>query len=68
MSRYSEIDQFPDFVRDKKTGAIVNINKTKASADKLRLRREQEREEEINKLKDDVGEIKDLLHKILEKK
>ena len=28
----------------------------------------QEREEEINKLKDDVGEIKDLLHKILEKK
>jgi hypothetical protein len=68
MNRYSEIDQFPDFVKDEKTGAIVNINKTKADADRLKLKREREREEEINKLKDDVGEIKDLLHKLLEKK
>ena len=61
----------PRLARDKKTGAILNINSTEISRVKeLRTnQRELKRaeKEEINQLKSDVAEIKMILSKIVEK-
>lgn len=62
------------YVRDKKTGAVLNINKTEISLAKERklARRKKESEyqsmkQDVNELKKDMNEIKDLLGKIVER-
>lgn len=67
MSRYIKIADHPDLVRDRRTGAILNINTREIQRQKEILRQKQAEKQEIQQLKNDVGEIKSLLHKLLEK-
>jgi DNA-binding transcriptional regulator GbsR (MarR family) len=67
MSRYIKIADRPDLVRDRRTGAILNINTREIQRQKEILRQKQAEKQEIQQLKNDVGEIKSLLHKLLEK-
>lgn len=60
--------------RDTTTGAIVNINKRDAEAARERKRRRQQAmvdqqrlESDVQDLKNEVSEVKDMLTKILEK-
>lgn len=66
-----KVEGQPGLARDKKTGAILNINSTEINRIK-ELRKNQRdlrrsEREEINQLKSDVEEIKMMLSKIVEK-
>lgn len=66
-----KVEGQPGLARDKKTGAILNINSTEINRIK-ELRKNQRdlrrsEREEINQLKRDVEEIKMILSKIVEK-
>ena len=66
-----KVDGYPNLARDKKTGAIININTTEAGRIKeLRLQQrafKKTQEQEINQLISDVSEIKMMLSKLIEK-
>ena len=69
-----KIENYENLVKDTKSGAIVNTNKSEFQ---LYMKRRQERNKngdklrnackEINNLKSELGEIKSLLVKALEK-
>lgn len=64
--RYISVDGHSDLVKDKKTGAILNVN---TNFEQLRKNKESRKtqQEEIKQLKNDVGEIKNLLEVIIKK-
>lgn len=73
MAKFAKVDGNPNLVRDKITGAILNINNNeikKAKQRKRVWREEKEKTEqlavEVSDLKQDVNEIKTLLNKLLE--
>ena len=57
------------FVRQKDNpGAIINVDKNGLQAYKLRREAEKRKESDINTLKNEMSEIKNLLTQLLEKK
>jgi hypothetical protein len=64
---YIPVEDHPNLFRDRVTGAIINIDKSKAV--KARAKREQILKEktELETLKTEVAEIKDLLKQLLER-
>ena len=64
---YIPVEGHTNLVRDAATGAIINIDKSKAS--KARKAREAvlREKEELAELKNDVAEIKSLLKQLLER-
>lgn len=67
MSRFSKVQNQPDYIKDHLTGAIVHINSTKSQAERKRLQTEDQKQQEIDQLKNDVSDIKSLLYQLLEK-
>lgn len=58
-----------DLVRDSRTMAILNVDKNILAKDALfkqKQVRDKRVDDAINKLEDDVKEVKDILHKILQ--
>lgn len=73
MAKYMKVEGNTSLVRDKASGAILNINNSEASQARQRkhqrmLAKEKENQlrEEVDDIKRDVSEIKDLLNRILE--
>lgn len=73
MAKYINVKGNPSLVRDMSTGAILNINSSEIhSARKRKHLKEQDKQKQVklqsdvDGLKQDIGEIKDLLTKILE--
>jgi hypothetical protein len=64
---YIKVEGHPNLVRDKNSGAILNINKTEIEANRIRKEREKQKDKEIEQLKNDVSEIKSMLNKLVEK-
>jgi malate/lactate dehydrogenase len=71
---YKNVEGEYGLVRDDQTGVILNINKTEIqnAREQKRLRKLKEKEEaelreSVSKLENEVGEIKDLLSKLVEK-
>jgi len=65
--KYTKVSGNSDLVRDKNSGAILNINRnefTKAKAARAERFREKE---ELKTLKNDVSELKSMLQQLLEK-
>ena len=67
MSDYIKVEGHPNLVRDKKSGVILNINKTELEANRIRKEKQREKDKEIEQLKNDVSEIKSMLNKLVEK-
>jgi uncharacterized FlaG/YvyC family protein len=74
MSRYLKVEGHDGLVRDQKTGAILNINKSEieTAREQKKLRMQKLKEEEqlkqaVAQLETDVKEIKSLLSQIAEK-
>lgn len=67
MSRFVQVEHHPDLVRDLETGAILNINTDNIRKQKEILQQKRRERQEIDQLKNDVGEIKSLLQQLLEK-
>jgi len=67
MSDYIKVEGHPNLVRDRKSGVILNINKTELEANRIRKQKQREKDNEIEQLKNDVSEIKSMLNKLVEK-
>lgn len=68
MKDFTGVKGHPGLVRDKGSGAILNINNNEIREARKRKKLWKEQQEELNTLKNDVSEIKLLLNKILEAK
>tara|TARA_B100000212_G_scaffold99610_1_gene73256 strand:+ start:5798 stop:6004 length:207 start_codon:yes stop_codon:yes gene_type:complete len=64
---YKKVEGNSDLVRDTSTGAILNINKDEISAARKRKLERRQKEKEFEDLKNEVGDIKNMLTKIIEK-
>lgn len=60
------VEGHPDLVRDPRTNMIMNINKDKIRQELLKRERAKQEREEMNQLKSDVEQIKQMLQKLLE--
>jgi hypothetical protein len=66
-SKYIPVEDYPDLVRDRQTGALLYINTSEIDKQKqARAKKIQERQE-IDQMKSDINEIKLLLQKLVEK-
>ena len=63
---YKQVEGHKDLVRDTETTAILNVNRKAYDMAIERDKRIKREKEEINILKQDVNEIKDMLQKLLE--
>lgn len=71
MENYLKVKDYPEFVRDKKSNAILNIdsvslNKYKEERNKLINMNKVIKEHE--KMKNDISDIKSMLIELMEKK
>ena len=64
---YKEVKGYSNLVRDTSTNAVLNINKDEISAARKRKLERRQKEQEIVDLKNEVGEIKNMLNKLIEK-
>ena len=64
---YKKIEGHSSLVRDASTGAILNINKDEISAARKRKLERKQKEKEFEELKNEVGDIKNMLNQIIEK-
>jgi SRSO17 transposase len=62
-----KVEGHTGLVKDTKTGAILNINSTEVEQARERKRLRKQKDKEFEDLKNEVGEIKDLLHKLIER-
>ena len=67
MMEYKKVEGHSDFVRDLETNAVINNNKT-AYQNYVNLRDQKLKEKErLDKLENEMGEIKSLLLKLVDK-
>ncbi len=64
---YIKIEGHKGFVRDKRSGAIINTNKEEIEAARRRKAERLNKDKELSDLKDEVSDIKKMLTKIVEK-
>ena len=64
---FTKVDGHVGLVRDTRTNAILNINKDEINAARKRKLERREKEKEFKDLKNEVGDIKNMLTKIIEK-
>ena len=62
-----KVENHPGYVRDTLTGAILNTNVEEIRAAKARKAAKEKEKEDINNLKNEVSDIKNMLGKIIEK-
>ena len=55
------------YARDENSGAVININNNEIRAARERKLLRRKKEQEIVDLKNEVGEIKNMLNKLIEK-
>lgn len=68
---YNKIENEPGLVKDTKNGAVLLIDKTELNtyeAKKARMRMIHENNKKIEKLEQDISELKDMLRTLLDKK
>lgn len=63
-----KIDGHSGLVRDKNSGAILNINSNEINLARERKALRKQKDQEFENLKNEVSEIKELLLKLVEKK
>lgn len=61
------VDGHKDFVRDEESGAILNINSAEIEKNRKIKRDRRAKEQEIETLKQDVSDLKDLVKQLVEK-
>jgi len=67
MKEIIKVEGHPGFVRNADNNVILNINKTEIEIARERKKLRKQKEQEFETLKDEVGEIKELLLKLIEK-
>tara|TARA_S200002703_G_scaffold113509_3_gene99039 strand:- start:1268 stop:1474 length:207 start_codon:yes stop_codon:yes gene_type:complete len=67
MTQYIKVEGHDNLVRDKQTGAILNNDSSSYQSYMRQKQVKLSERNEIEKLKSEVGEIKDMLKVIIEK-
>jgi len=67
MTQYIKVEGHDNLVRDKQTGAILNKDSSSYQSYMRQKQVKLSERNEIEKLKSEVGEIKDMLKVIIEK-
>lgn len=72
MTNYIQVEGEPNMYRDSSSGAIVYINNSEHTREAKKKRREQAKENEklrseVIELKNEMSEIKKLLHQLIER-
>ena len=65
--RLIKVQGHRNYVRDKNSGAILNINKAEIEEARKRKAERLEKDKEIESLKNEVSDIKSMLTKVIEK-
>ena len=68
MNKHIKVEVYIDLVRDRNSGAILNINSNAMTAARERKKLFNDRQEEIENIKKDVSDIKNILLKLVEDK
>mgnify|MGYP001377523517 FL=1 len=64
---YLKIEGHEGYVKDPNTGVVLNVNQEEINGAKTRRALRKQQEEDINNLKNEVSDIKNMLGKIIEK-
>ena len=64
---FVKVDGHEGYVKNTETGVVLNVNKTEIEAARKRKALKNQQEEDINNLKNEVSDIKNMLGKIIEK-
>jgi tetrahydromethanopterin S-methyltransferase subunit B len=67
MAKYIKIEGEQDLVKDKETGAIINTNMDSLSAYKQKRKKDIEQKNRIDKIENDIGDIKSMLKELINK-
>lgn len=67
MSDYLEVEGRSDLVRDTYSRAIINTDKGAYEAVLAKRKLALQKNKEITELRNDVSELKDLVHKLIDK-
>lgn len=67
MKNHIKVENHVGLIRDRKTRAILNINSNEIKEAKLRKQMRKEKDEEINEMKNEIRELKELVFKLIEK-
>ena len=67
MSKYISVEGHSGLARDKKTGAIVNINSDEIQKAVAVSERRKQKNEELKQLKDEIRDLKALVNQLIEK-
>ena len=62
-----KVEDKPGFARDTNSGAILNINSTRAEMARQKKAEKKNQRQEMNDLKSEVADIKNILNKLIEK-
>ena len=63
-----KVDGHSHLYRDENTGAIVNHNDTDYQNRLIKIKSTETQKEDLNKMREDIDELKNLLKQLLEKK
>lgn len=64
---YQKVDGHPDLIKNRQTGVVLNTNKNEIEAARARKKAWKQKQQEVDELKSDVSELKDMMKQILEK-
>lgn len=64
---YIKVEGHPGLIKDKDTGVVLNTNEQEVEAARARKKAWKEKQRELDELKNDVSELKDMMKQILEK-
>lgn len=67
QKRYIKVENAPGWRRDRTNNAVVNVNSIEAEKAKMVKKGKQSQRDEINTLKEEIGEIKNLLKTLVGK-
>ena len=67
MAEYFKIEGEQDLVKDKETGAILNTNMDSLSAYKQKRKKDIDQKNRIDRMENDIGDIKSMLKELINK-
>jgi ligand-binding sensor protein len=68
MNKYIKVEGHTSLVRDKISGAIINVNSSEMTNARVRKKKWKEQQEELDSLRSDVAMMKTMLMKLVEEK
>ena len=64
---YVPVQDKPGLVKNKDTGVILNINKTEVEQGRERKRLRKQKDQELEDIKNDIRDLKEMVLKLIEK-